>query len=296
MSYFEESMLSIQQVSIRTGLTKPVIRKWEDRYQTVVPKRLENGRRIYSERDVQILQMVRKLVEEGMNIQQATDYVHAHISEQPGYSPPSHLSDFCFRLLEEGTHCNIPAIQRILQEAHQTLGLLAFLDEVVSPLLFEIGQRWEKSLWNPFQESVSSTAIRDYLTGLRHQIRVPDSAPLILAGCLPGEVHDLPLCILLLKAQMKGYRGYLIASSPAPGSIEHLVKQFNPSIVLLSAMSTAPFQLHPGSVEVLDEFARLHPDIRFYMGGTGAKSYLETHTLHSITYKESLESILREET
>lgn len=294
MSNIQDNMLSIQQVAARTGLTKPVIRKWEDRYKTVEPKRLDNGRRVYSESDVQILQKVRMFVDDGMSIQQATNYVLAYHSGPPVQSSTSHTSEFCFRLLEEGTHCNVPAIHQILQEAHHKLGILPFLNEVVSPLLFEVGKRWEESQWDPFQESVCSTVIRDYLVGLRHEIQVPSNAPLILAACLPGEVHDLPLCIVLLKARMMGYRGYLISSSPAPRSIEHLVRQFNPAIVLLSAMSMAPFQLCPDSLEELDKFADCHPNIQFYAGGIGAKSYLQSHTLQSILFEESIESILRE--
>lgn len=294
MTNTKDDMLSIQQVSVRTGLTKPVIRKWEDRYKTVEPKRLDNGRRVYSEHDVHILRMVRRFVDEGMSIQQATNYVLENHSEQPTQPVTPTISEFYFRLLEEGANCNVPAIHRILQKAHHKLGILAFLDEVVSPLLYEIGIRWEKSEWSPFQESVCSTVIRDYLVGLRHQIQVPNDAPLILAACLPGEVHDLPLCIMLLKARMMGYRGYLISSSPAPGSIEHLIRQFNPAIVLLSAMSLTPFELCPESLESLDEFAKYNPHVQIYAGGIGARSYLQSHTLHSILYKESLESILGE--
>ncbi|MGN7115402.1 MerR family transcriptional regulator [Lysinibacillus odysseyi] len=294
MSNTLDSMLSIQQVSVRTGLTKPVIRKWEDRYKTVEPKRLENGRRVYSERDVQILQAVRNLVDEGMSIQQATTYALENVPEPIAQHTSSPISDYCFRLLEEGTNCNVPAIHHILQEAHHKLGILPFLDQVVSPLLLEVGYRWEKAQWDPFQESVCSTVIRDYLVGLRHEIQVPSDAPLILAACLPGEAHDLPLCILLLKARMMGYRGYLISSSPAPGSIEHLVRQFKPAVVLLSAMSLVPFQLCPGSLEEIDEFAHYNPHIRFFVGGIGAKSYLQTHNLQSVAFAEAIEPILEE--
>ena len=70
MSNLDKKMLSIQQVSLITGLSKAVIRKWEDRYQTVTPKRLDNGHRVYTERDVQILLAVRKLADQGSSIQQ----------------------------------------------------------------------------------------------------------------------------------------------------------------------------------------------------------------------------------
>lgn len=279
-----------------TGLSKAVIRKWEDRYQTVTPARLSNGHRVYSERDIQILLAVRNLATQGMSIQQATIAVHQQSNDlQPiNDQTSSHhvYEQYCLQLLEYGTSCDVPAIQRTLQEAHQKLGLDRFLDEVIIPLLWEIGERWVKNQWNPFQESVCSTLIRNYLVGLTHQIQAPPDAPLILGACLPGEIHDLPLCILLLKAQLRGYRVYLIASSPAPGSIEQLITYFKPSIVLLSAMSEWPFITYPQVLPALDEFASNYPDVRVFLGGTGAKQHMEQTKLQNIQYINRIEDIL----
>ena len=297
MSNLDKKMLSIQQVSLITGLSKAVIRKWEDRYHTVTPKRLNNGHRVYTERDVQLLLTVRKLVDQGSNIQQATIEAQAQVQNEPTQSVTNTLctspihEEYCYRLLEYGTTCDVVAIQRILQEAHQKFGLERFLDEIVTPLLREIGERWEKNRWNPFQESVSSTVIRDYLVGIRNQMHTPSNAPLLMGACLPGEKHDLPLCILLLKAQLRGYRVYLISSSPAPGSIEQLITYFKPQIVLLSAMSELPFTTYPDVLPQLDVFAANNPDVQIFIGGIGAKAFLKTNTLQAIQYMNNTETI-----
>ena len=49
---------TIQQVAEMTGLSKQVIRKWEDRYSIIQPERLENGYRIYSREEVALLKKV----------------------------------------------------------------------------------------------------------------------------------------------------------------------------------------------------------------------------------------------
>ena len=61
---------NITQVSEITGLSKQVIRKWEERYQLVQPKRLENGHRVYSEHDLQLLLKVQNLSQQGYSIKQ----------------------------------------------------------------------------------------------------------------------------------------------------------------------------------------------------------------------------------
>ena len=66
---------NITQVSEITGLSKQVIRKWEERYQLVHPKRLENGHRVYSEKDVRLYLKVLSLSNQGYSIKQAVTIV-----------------------------------------------------------------------------------------------------------------------------------------------------------------------------------------------------------------------------
>ena len=61
----------IQQVADITGISKQVIRKWEERYQLIQPTRLDNGYRIYSDKDINTLLTVKALAEQGHSIKQA---------------------------------------------------------------------------------------------------------------------------------------------------------------------------------------------------------------------------------
>ena len=61
----------IQQVADITGISKQVIRKWEERYQLIQPTRLDNGYRIYSDKDINTLLTVKALAEQGHTIKQA---------------------------------------------------------------------------------------------------------------------------------------------------------------------------------------------------------------------------------
>ena len=56
-------------------MSKQVIRKWEERYELVQPERLENGYRVYSEKDVNALLRVKILSEKGYSIKQAIDMI-----------------------------------------------------------------------------------------------------------------------------------------------------------------------------------------------------------------------------
>lgn len=288
---------NIKQVSEVTCLSKQVIRKWEERYQLVQPKRLANKHRVYSEEDLQTLLKVRKLSEQGYSIKQAATLVKTseiELESAPIEGPliNNEMNDFFFQLLEKGAHCDELEMSRILQQAHYTLGLSKFLSTVVIPFLKEVGIRWETHEWNEYQESTASMIVRDYLIHLRRNYSYKNEAPLLMGACLPGESHEVPLQILLLQAMMNGWKSFLIGSSPAIGAIESLVTHFQPRIVLLSAITTLPFQQYPSLLNKLDEFAAKNPSIQFYLGGPGSLEYLKDKKLNFVTVANTLEEVL----
>ena len=64
------SIYTIRYVSQRSGLTSHVIRAWEKRYKAVVPHRSPKNRRLYSEEDVQRLQLLKRITDAGHSISQ----------------------------------------------------------------------------------------------------------------------------------------------------------------------------------------------------------------------------------
>lgn len=91
---------------------------------------------------------------------------------------------------------------------------------------------------------------------------------------------------------MQGWKTILIGASPAPGSIESLVKKLEPVIVVLSATTTIPFETDRNLLNSLDQFAVEHPQIDFYLGGTGALDYTKNKTLCAIDITNSFEETL----
>src|SRR3954470_6848468 len=55
----------VRLVASRTGLSPHVLRAWERRYRVVSPARSDGGQRLYSDRDVERLRMLRRLTERG---------------------------------------------------------------------------------------------------------------------------------------------------------------------------------------------------------------------------------------
>ncbi|MGB5331256.1 MAG: MerR family transcriptional regulator [Woeseiaceae bacterium] len=66
----EEHNYGIGAVAKVTGLTDHTIRVWERRYGAVVAQRAANGRRVYSDRDVEKLGVLKRLTDAGFSIGQ----------------------------------------------------------------------------------------------------------------------------------------------------------------------------------------------------------------------------------
>lgn len=69
-----EQTYSIQQISELTGLSKQLIRKWEDRYQIIQPQRLANGYRVYTHNELQVLTTINELINTGFSVSQAVEH------------------------------------------------------------------------------------------------------------------------------------------------------------------------------------------------------------------------------
>ena len=295
----EDGVFTIQQVADITGLSKQVIRKWEERYDIIKPKRMENGYRIYSKQDVQTLIKTKLLSEQGHTLKQAAVMVK-EMEESPEIPIEQEKSfhdeqwnKYIFQLLEKGRHCDEVELNLILQQAFHHVGLERFITDIVVPFLKEVGRKWENQEWDEYQESVSSLVVRDFLVQIRRNHQYRENAPFVLGACLPNEQHEIPLHLVLVRFMLEGWKTQLVGTSPAPGAIESLVDKLKPDMVFLSVTTAIPFEKDPGMLERLDQFAAKQKDLPFYLGGQGI-SYLPNYKPRAITVTNSVEDILRD--
>ena len=63
-----DDSFSVKAMTRLTGLNEHTLRAWERRYGAVIPKRGDNGRRVYSRQDVEKLRNISALVDRGFAI------------------------------------------------------------------------------------------------------------------------------------------------------------------------------------------------------------------------------------
>ena len=286
---------SIQQVAEMTGLSKQVIRKWEDRYGIITPQRLDNGYRVYSPEEVTLLKKIIKLTEAGHSVKQAAILVQQEPEESTEKSEEftNQTNYFLFALEEAGLVADDKKIMHLLEQTHHLFGLEATLEHIIVPFLRRIGELWCEKKWGEYQEAVSSQTIRDFLANLRRRFYIPENAPLVVGSCLPNERHEIPMQIILVQCMLRGYRTLMLGPAPAPTAIESTVSLTNPAIVLLTASTAAAWVDNGKALQAIDAFAKTVPHVKFFIGGAGVgHNIAQQLKLEAIQEAHSLQEVL----
>ena len=285
----------IKEAAELTGLSEQLIRKWESRYRIIQPKRLDNGYRVYTMDDVLILKEIKEARDKGSSIKQAIQeaLLQKDIQEKKNKVNRIEESPYVQKMIQKGKEYNEAAIFLLLKEANYTYGLALFLENTVEPFLRKIGVLWESGEWDESQETVSSLVVRDFLTEITRNFKNNANDPHVLGFCLPDEYHEIPLQIILLYLRMNGWKTTRIGASPKFSSIETLIKNMQPQMVVLSASTLLPFQNNENILQELDEMANRYPQISFHLGGKGAWTMTEIVKPKNIYVSYNLDDLIR---
>jgi Predicted cobalamin binding protein len=116
----------------------------------------------------------------------------------------------------------------------------AFLDRVIGDALREIGERWSTGELGVEEEHRASHMISEVIDSLR-----PASIPgagLVTLACPPDEWHELPLRLVRLVLEWRGWRTDFAGANLPWHSLQRAVEDRRPSLLALSARSGDPFR------------------------------------------------------
>lgn len=275
-------------VSERTGLSPHVLRVWERRYGAVHPARSEGGQRLYSDADVTRLQLLRQTVEGGHNISQmvklANDALMAmiasgqqHLTRVPKQtsSPLAEVSSEQARImancLAAAERMDARTLENELRGASMLLTLTVLTDEIVSPLLTEMGRMWKEGRLGPAQEHIASAVIRRVLDGIVRNFEPSDGAPSIVVGTPVGQEHELGALLVAVAAGSVGWRvTYLGADLPAT-EILRAAESARARVIALSILyPRGDSRLRKDLIQLVEILPR---GMQLLIGGSGASDY-----------------------
>lgn len=228
-----DSLFKVKTVVALTGIPRNTLVAWERRYNLFSVRRTENGYRLYSQEDVDLLRRLRGLVDEGLTISEAVRLAghEGALGDTPRRTLWEDLLDPLLRYDRAGAE---PFLRRV-----ELLPWERAIEDVYRPLLRELGCRWADGSVSIAQEHYASSYIREaLLTAFRVLDAGPVGGPAVACASMPGEVHDIGLLMVAIRLALRGWRVTWLGADVPIDDLCTFVEHNPPRLLCLSALRT----------------------------------------------------------
>ncbi len=220
------AMYPMRLVTRMTGLTADTIRVWERRYHAIHPQRTEGNTRMYSQQDVQRLQLLAQATKQGYRIGSIAEQTLSQLQQlvdevDEKKVPPSKTQEpvedtllehpqreqerLIQRYLGYIEHFNASQAERLLARASLLYSPRELIYKIFLPLLHEVGERWASSILNVSQEHLVSEQVKRRLLILLQSVTPAPEGPRMLFSTPPGQHHELGALIAAVLGSMAGF-------------------------------------------------------------------------------------------
>jgi DNA-binding transcriptional MerR regulator/methylmalonyl-CoA mutase cobalamin-binding subunit len=242
-------LFPIRTVASLTGVNAVTLRAWERRHGLIRPRRTAGGHRLYARADIESIQRILALLEQGMTIGQVPQALRATGAQTRGVADAwaaarADLISAIARFDEE----------RIEDRCNELLARHA--DDVVTarvllPLLAELGTLWERRESGVAEEHFFAVFLRNKLGARFHHRAHRATGPRLLAACMPNEQHEIGLLLFALAAHEAGFRVTMLGTNMPLGELPHAVRRARAAAIVLSG------SVDPASGLLADELPAL---------------------------------------
>src|SRR5512135_609849 len=242
-------MYSIKAVSQATGLSVETLRAWERRYGVVVPQRDEMGRRVYLPEDVLRLRRLREATERGHPIGRLVRMDETSLARLLHEPEPRRqgaaASTFVERILDAARRFSAVECEQTLTLAVSLMAPSRLIEEVLEPLLREVGERWHRGELSIAQERLVSTTVRRHIGLILDAYDRNARRPGIVFATLTGERHELGLLMSAMLCASHGVKVHYLGPDLPAREIAHYAKAVDAEVVALSVVLMESLQDMP---------------------------------------------------
>lgn len=275
----------ISTVSKRSGVKSDLVRAWERRYQAVIPSRTAGGHRVYTDQDIARLKLLNQATSHGHSISRIAKFSLDELKKllqeediQVNDNKKIFTGDRKFLAEDylEKCYSSVLAFDAKDLESHfenaiVELGTQAFIENLLTPLLTRIGERWRTGELRPVHEHMTSSIIRSLTYILRNNTPCPAQAPRMVVSTPIGQLHELGALLAAIIAELKGWQvTYLGANLPAE-EIAAAVRFTRACVVTLSISYSADDHVVPKELRRLRKL--IGNDVALIVGGRSAAHY-----------------------
>jgi DNA-binding transcriptional MerR regulator len=202
-----EKLYTIGTVSKLTGVGAITLRAWERRYGLIRPVRKESGHRLYTRQHIDQINRITALTQRGMRISQIRpEMLESDAADAQSGPDADKWKDYLNSMMAAIISYDEERLEEIYNEALSMYPIGMVTRRLLTPLLVELGLRWEGGEGNIAEEHFFAFYLRNKLGARYHHRGRGNRGPLILVAGLPGEHHEIGLLLFALAAHESGYR------------------------------------------------------------------------------------------
>jgi methanogenic corrinoid protein MtbC1 len=206
-------------------------------------------------------------------------------------SQPADTSELVRSALEAVKRLDPSGLEQAIETAAVRLGQFAAIEQVIVPMMDEIGRGWHEGRMRIMHEHLASAVVRSFLGSALRASEAAQSDRGVVIAAPSGQFHELGALACAVAAGSLGMRvTYLGANVPAD-EILAAVDQTGSSAVVLSVVFPAGLTRVQEELSVLRR--HLPEDVRLVVGGASAAMLGLEHAPRSMAeLKDELAALL----
>ena len=268
----DQNLYPIGAVERDTGVGRDTLRVWERRYGFPEPRRNDKGERLYPEDQLRRLQRIRRLLDQGMRpgkllplSEDELDLIENNLAP----STDTGLSKTVNSIIDAVCAADSTAVEKYLSTSLRDLGMESFINEVVSPLLVAVGERWASGQLQIFEEHFLTQQLIRFLNTEISKNNAKARKPRVLLATLPGEEHSLGLLMVAALLSSRGITTINLGAEVPMEQISHAVNRFRTDTVGITFSGAYQYK---NIRSHLAELRQLIPDdVDIWTGGEGVR-------------------------
>jgi MerR family transcriptional regulator, light-induced transcriptional regulator len=308
------STYNIKMAAKLSGVPELSIRSWERRYSALTPLRTDSNRRLYSDKEIEKLVLLRKLIQVGHHIGNLASLSFNELADLLGKSEINNVqvkekvsgaetsADYAVLLnecIDSIRKYDDKQLEQILNDASVQYSQPNFVEGIILPLMEKVGEYWREGLLRVSHEHFTSVVIRKLLSNLSDGYLVNESAPRIVATTPEGQYHEIGAIIGTTLAASEGWQTTFLGASLPAEDIVSAIKQLNSQCIFLSIVYPGDDPSINIQLRKLREMAG--ENVFILVSGRSAQAYkkaiaeINAHLINSPSHYRDLLQIIRKQ-
>jgi DNA-binding transcriptional MerR regulator/methylmalonyl-CoA mutase cobalamin-binding subunit len=271
-----------------TGIPEDTLRAWERRYRAVTPRRSAR-RRLYSDKEIQRLLLLREAIEQGHSIGQIASIgdgqLRALLKESAGFAREKIFGIGAKAAPQQkptsGGDTSLDGVLAAIEaydytRAEREIGRLAtatphprdLVNRMAFPLMRTTGKRWHEGKFTIAQEHMITSLLSGLFASMLRLYTPTNPRAKVLLATPENEHHGFGVLAAAMLAAAGGLGAIYLGTNLPTRDILHAARKTGVDAILVSLCGAEPETALPVLTEIHD---KVSPRTRLWAGGASEK-------------------------